>query len=234
MTKCPICKTTILTDLVYHQGIYRCTRCSHLFRASANNFNYDFYAERDYWYTDPYWKRFMRTYFAFFEDLIRKGLTSIEIGAAKGDFLFWLSEMEARSGNLFPNIYYNELEDILGEEYQTLVPKERRLIGPAETLIYPCRFDNVFLIEVLEHFKDPWTIIETLANITSDLGRVFIATDNASHLNAVDMMFRHQEHHHIFSKKSLEILLQKSPFLLSEYWNSPIGKSYIVLERVCR
>ncbi len=231
--QCPICGDCKVQDLVYHQGVYRCTKCQHLFRINALDFDYTFYEKHDYWYNDPHWHRFMKTYFAFFEDYISLNTPSIELGAANGDFLSSVYDFQSNFvvGGI-PELYYNELKDILNPIYNSIIPKERRLIGPIETITFPCTFENVFLIEVLEHFKDPYLVETILKTITKKHGRVFIATDNALHLNAVDMMFHHLEHLHIFSYASFSTVFSNSNWNCLLHWHSPVGKKYIVLERV--
>lgn len=225
--KCPICNSEKLTDLVYHQGVFQCQECRHLFRQDANTFDYNFYSQHDYWYNDPHWRRFMRTYFAFFDDFIMPHSPTIEFGAANGDFLSVVNEEVPIS-----IIYYNELVDLVNPKYDCIIPKENRFIGSIEEISLPSMFvDNVFLIEVLEHCKSPYKVFSVLQKITRIGGRVCIATDNAEHLNAPDMIFRHREHLHIFSERSFRQLLTSYPFKILLYWNSPVGKSYIVLEK---
>lgn len=234
--KCPICNGENLNDLIYHQGIYRCFDCQHLFRSDSTSFDYNFYEERDYWYKDPEWGRFMKTYFAFFEDMIEEDGTkpSLEIGAADGSFLQHLHNLQRDNTVNAPQIYYNELVDILLPSLQNEIPKQRRLIGPIEKSItnVGVKFRNVFLIEVLEHLRHPYLILSLLDSITEEDSRIFIATDNGDHLNATNMMFRHREHLNIFSKNSMTRLLSYFPsFQTLLYWNSPVGKTYIVLEK---
>ncbi len=234
--KCPICFGENLIDLVYHQGVYRCSDCSHLFRSDDTSFDYKFYEENDYWYKDPEWGRFMKTYFAFFEDYIcTNGIyPSLEIGAADGSFLQHIYNLQQNNTPGEPQIYYNELVDILLPNLQDKIPKRRRLIGPMEKIssMTKIKFQNVFLIEVMEHLKHPFQVFAILNNITKEDSRIFIATDNGDHLNAVDMMFHHREHLNIFSQKSMNRLLSYFPsFQILLYWNSPVGKSYIVLEK---
>jgi len=234
---CPICDSSIVTDLVYHQGVYRCEYCCHLWRYPQTE--YTFYDEHDYWYDDPMWYNFQKTYFAFFEKYIAYDRTALEVGAANGDFLVQVQRYIINTG-LHPQIYYNELKDLIPSHNDCLIPKANRLIGPIEEISgikdppY-LRFGNIFLIEVIEHFKDPMLCIELLCNALYETGRIHIATDNASHLYGPDMMFRHPEHLHLFTEKSFDILIQKLKLPLKKlfWWNSPAGKSYTVLEKTC-
>jgi len=235
--RCPICDSSHITDLVYHQGVYRCECCCHLWRYPQTD--YTFYQEHDYWYEDPMWFNFQKTYFAFFEKYIAYDKNALEVGAANGDFLALVHQHIMRMG-LKPNIYYNELNDLISKELGYLFPKENRLIGPIEEIsdikgVPRLHFGNIFLIEVIEHFKDPMLCIELLCNRLYEIGRMHIATDNASHLYGPDMMFRHPEHLHLFTETSFDILIQKLNLPLKKlfWWNSPAGKSYTVLEKKC-
>lgn len=234
---CPICNSSDLIDVVYHQGVYRCEFCSHLFRHPQTSYN--FYEEHDYWYDDPMWFNFQKTYFTFFKKYITYNSNALEVGAANGDFLVLVQQYLGNMG-LHPKLYYNELKDIIPNHNDVFIPTVNRLIGPIEEM--PgikdppyLQFGNIFMIEVLEHFKDPMLCIELLCNRLSKNGRIHIATDNGNHLYAADMMFRHQEHLHIFTEKSFDILIQKLKLPLKKkfWWNSPAGKSYTVLEKTC-
>jgi hypothetical protein len=220
-------------DLVYHQGIYKCVACGHLFRDPAYNFEYSFYVNHAYWYNDPFWPIFQKTYFAFFERYMKEDVAAIELGAANGDFLFYVWKFLREKVSKNPKIYYNELEDIVSLKNEFLIPKENRLIGPMEKVSFNgLQFGNVFLIEVLEHFKYPKESMCVLEDITKKGGKVHIATDNGDHLNAVDMMFRHQEHLNIFTERSFNTLIASFNFRKLFFWSSPVGKSYTVLEKI--
>jgi len=234
---CPICESSHVTDLVYHQGVYRCECCCHLWRSPQTE--YTFYEKHDYWYDDPLWCNFQKTYYAFFENFIAYDRTALEVGAANGDFLSFVHQHIRRIG-LQPQIYYNELKDIVSQKNEYCIPKENRLIGPIEEMpgikdTPYLHFGNIFLIEVIEHFKDPMLCLELLCNRLHKSGRMHIVTDNANHLYGPDMMFRHQEHLHLFTEMSFQILLQKLNLPLKKlfWWNSPAGKSYTVLEKTC-
>ncbi|MDD5740323.1 MAG: methyltransferase domain-containing protein [Candidatus Peribacteraceae bacterium] len=231
--KCPICKGSHVIDLVYHQEVYRCITCDHLFRGNTDTFTYDFYQKHDYWYKDPIWRIFQKTYFAFFEQFIGRDPDVIEYGAANGDFLHLVWMHMTQVMQIKPNIYYNELIDIASPDFECFIPLDHRWIGPIEDLdgLVKNKFGNVFLIEVLEHFKDPQLCMDIIERQTKNGGRILIATDNGEHLNAANMMFQHQEHLNIFTQKSFEWMIKPFNFDMLLYWSSPVGKSYIVLEK---
>lgn len=233
--RCPICNDTNVVDLVYHQGVYRCNYCDHLFRDPPTD--YSFYEKHDYWYDDPVWPNFQKTYFAFFEDYIVDGKTALEVGAANGDFL-GLVFKHLENGIHSPDIFYNELKDLVSVRNNRYIPVHNRLIGPIEESLKQTHafFNNIFLIEVLEHFKDPMLCLELLVDRLFHHGRIHIATDSGDHINSVSMMFRHPEHINIFSRDSFHVMIQTIKGFRCElkeilYWNSPVGKSYIILEK---
>jgi len=208
---CPICNTTNANDLVYHQGIYKCVACGHLFRNPTYNFDYSFYAKHDYWYKDPFWSTFQKTYFAFFEQWIITDPMTIELGAANGDFLRHVFDhLNSNLVGIFPDIYYNELKDIVSPPNESFIPKKNRLIGPMEDIdFYDSRFGNVFLIEVLEHFKYSKLSMSILEKITKKGGSI-----------------------NIFTEQSFDTFITAFKFKELFFWTSPVGKAYTVLEKI--
>lgn len=224
-TVCPICGSSKVEDLVYHQNNYRCQNCGHLFKGGL--FNYDWYKQVDYWYKDSaeHLRRYQKMFYSVFEEFIREGKV-LEIGAADGDFLYHIHQN-------FPEaeITYNELIDMCREEYNGFITE--KLIGDFTKLdLQGKTYKNIFLNDVIEHFD---TIKESFEKILDALelgGRIFIVTNNGDFLNAHNELIYHQEHLNIFSRKSWNLLISKYPVIENLHFNSPQGLSFIVIEKV--
>jgi SAM-dependent methyltransferase len=54
----------------------------------------------------------------------------------------------------------------------------------------PGTFDVLILSEVLEHFVDPWTVLEKLRPLMKSGGRVLASSPNVSHYRILLMLFR--------------------------------------------
>jgi len=243
---CPICGSSEVIDLVYHQGCYRCSSCGHLFRINASDFDYSFYENHDYWFKDEQenLQAYQRMFLGFFQQWINtiptvynENIQSIEFGAADGDFLVelkWWMTNHRRLGKEFKFVY-NELVDMLRGDYDETGDEEiTRYIGPIEEVLPQISadnldFDNIFLIDVIEHLKSPDTIFD-MANILRRGGKIFIVTDNAGSLNGHDSLLYHAEHLNVFSQKSFERFIEFSgTFSINKIWCSPQGQLFAIL-----
>lgn len=221
---CPICGSSDLTDLIYHQNNYQCKTCGHLFKGGL--FNYDWYKKVDYWYKDSLetLQRYQKMFYAVFEDFIQEG-NCLEIGAADGDFLYHVNKH-------FPNVQltYNELVDKCRQEYNSFI--HDKIIGDFTKLnIQGKTFKNIFLMDVIEHFDDIYSSMYKLMDLMECGSRLFIVTNNGDFLNSHNELIYHQEHLNIFSGKSWELFYSKFPVKELLHFNSPQGLSFIVLEK---
>jgi SAM-dependent methyltransferase len=67
------------------------------------------------------------------------------------------------------------------------------VVGDVEKLELPWppgTFDVLILSEVLEHFVDPWTVLEKLRPLMKSGGRVLASSPNVSHYRILLMLFR--------------------------------------------
>ena len=217
--ECPICKSNSLDDDLRQYGVFRCLYCKHFFRL-PRTFDYSYYKDNNYWIKDDeYLSRIQKMFFSFFEDdiYLNENSSSIEVGAADGHFLSYLNAKQKH------NIYYNELEDLLSTKYDFV---KRKYICPAEDINND--FDNVFMIDVIEHFKNVYFINKLLKK----RGKLYIATDSAMSISAEVLMIHHPEHFNIFSQKSLEILANKLNLKVNLYYDAKIiDKTFAILEK---
>lgn len=222
---CRLCLSTKHVDLMYRQGIYRCLECGCLFRGEIT-FDYSWYSRVDYWYKGvEELQLYQKSMFAWFEDLILPG-TSIEYGAADGDFLVLVRKAIPCN---YP-VYYNELTDMLRPEYADLkIQKEIGSFEEHKPGAESCA--NIFMIDVLEHINDPLGATRCVARGLRPGGRFFVVTNNADALNAHNEIFYHQEHLCLFGSNAFGYLAERSGLRILRYVNSPQGLSFVVFEK---
>jgi len=220
---CNICKSENVQDLIYHQNNYKCLDCGHLFK--NGNFDFSWYKKVDYWYKDSpdTLRLYQKMFYGIFEDFILQYDNALECGAADGDFLFHLSKK-------IKNIYYNELDDLLRNDYFFVKDK---FIGDIKKIDFKGnKFQNIFLNDVIEHFDDIYFYTSILNNILAKEGRLFLITNNGDFLNVHNELIYHYEHYNIFTKKSFSLFIKNFNFKEVLYFNSPQGLSFIVLEKL--
>lgn len=232
MVRCPICGSDDITDLVYHQGNYKCNNCGHLFK--VGNFDYKWYTDVDYWYKDDpdTLRLYQKMFFAVFEDYFKNdekfNIYTLEIGAADGDFLYHVHNRYP-----FQHLFYNELQDNCRKAYNDFIEKKIILdFTKAEDTAVLHKFDNIVLNDVIEHFDDVHGAMDKLVDFLVDGGRLMFITNNGDFLNAHNELIYHYEHLNIFSAKSWKKFIEDYPVKELLHFNSPQGLSFIVLEKI--
>ncbi|WP_422894304.1 class I SAM-dependent methyltransferase [Phormidium pseudopriestleyi] len=79
------------------------------------------------------------------------------------------------------------------------------------------RFDLILMIEVIEHFELPVSILEEAKNLLTERGIIFVTTPCANSLKARVLpektaAYREPTHLHFFSSQSLELCFLKAGF----------------------
>lgn len=109
-----------------------------------------------------------------FEPFFRQG-SVLELGSFKGDFT-------KRLLSYFHDITCVEASDIAIGEAKHMLEKQVKFVNALfETVILPCRYDNIVMTHVLEHLDDPVKVLKRV-NIEwlSDHGRLFLVCPNAN------------------------------------------------------
>jgi len=223
--RCKICLLKDVEDIIYRQGVYRCKKCGCLFR--PNPIDYKWYEDVDYWYKgDEELKRYQKSMFAWFDGEFLDGNT-IEFGAADGDFTKLLRNRVLP----FYRVVYSELVDMLRPEY--LAYDIEKAIGSFETVVksQPRDFSNVVMIDVLEHIHEPVDALKKVYDMLVPGGRFFMVTNNGDIPDIHDEMFRHQEHVVMLTERAITYLCIVTGFVLKQYFRSPQGLSFTVLEK---
>jgi len=222
--RCKICGSGSCKNLIYPQGILKCTNCGCTFRST--NVNIEFYHESDYWYKgDEGLKLHQRARYAWFEDYILNG-DSIEFGAADGDFTY----LVRRKVDSKYRVFYSEIKDLLRMEYSDC--NISKYIGSIESYRRNLFYLNVFLVDVVEHIND---IRETFGLIYKMLtlgGRFFISTNDGDSFDAHIPMFYHLEHTCMLTRKAFEILTKDFGFKIIRYFKAPQNWIYVILEKI--
>jgi len=221
---CKICHAQGCKDLIYPQGIFKCqTGCGCTFR--AHKVDIDRYLKTNYWYTgDEELKLYQRSKMAWFEDYILNG-DSIEFGAADGDFTYLIRKAV---GNRY-NVIYSEIVDLLRPEY--MYSGIDKYIGPIEAYTQPIKFDNIFLLNVIEHLNDIRGVFGHIYKMLNTMGRFFISTNNGDSFDAHNALFYHWEHTCILTKQAIQILANDFGFRILRFFTSSEDCVYIILEK---
>jgi len=226
MIRCKICLSNKVEDIIFRQGVYRCQDCGCLFR--TNPIPYDWYTDVDYWYDgDETLKRYQRSLFAWFDGYFKQGDT-IEFGAADGDFTAILRKVI----NPEYRVVYSELVDMLRPQYLMLDIEKQ--IGSFEE-IEPTQpretFENVCMIDVLEHIHNPVGALQQVYKMLAPGGRFFMVTNNGDIPDIHDEMFRHQEHVVMLTQRGINHLCLVTNFVLINYFVNPQGLSFTILQK---
>lgn len=139
------------------------------------------------------------------------GLSVLDVGCGYGTHLRLAADRRWKCFGIEPSAHAREVASQRHGERMTIVER-------AEDLL-PQRFDLIFMFEVIEHLKDPYSLFFTLFGrdaIGPDT-LVVITTPNARGNEAVAdpgaWAYRHPPSHLVFySAKSLEILLRRLMF----------------------
>ncbi|MBE9571653.1 MAG: glycosyltransferase [Proteobacteria bacterium] len=156
--------------------------------------------------------------------LVGKGKYVLEIGCATGYMTRYLKE------ELGCRVFCVEIDP---ESAQKARPYcEELLIEDIERLdiggaLKDRRFDVVILADVVEHLKDPRSILEKLRHFLGDTGYILLSIPNGAHgsmaLELLDGKWEYRSeglldrtHLHFFDKDSLSALLDETGYLISQ------------------
>ena len=219
---CRLCGKENNSEIVIAQGIFRCDNCGCIYR--SEDIDYSFYLQCDYWYKgEEVLKLYQKSIFAWFEDYILPG-NSIEFGAADGDFI---SILRDRIDSI--HVVYNELIDMLRREYKA---KDIDIVVcPLEEFPETRKYNNVFMINMLEHLNKPLDSLEQLKRILDNKGRIFIVTDDGDSINAHNEMLYYREHTCILGRKGIDYICDKLRINIVRYFVSPLGQIFVILEK---
>jgi SAM-dependent methyltransferase len=154
------------------------------------------------------------------------------VGDATGELSIILQEYFS-SVEIVQWIYYNELKDLLGSASPFIIKK----IGPFEevgrSLIQDgVLFDNIFLINVLEHLRDSKECLQIVSDLLRSGGRAFISTDDGGDVDGHRALIYEPDHFNIFTEKSFRILISEIEGLeIKLFFCSPFRIIQVVLEK---
>lgn len=161
-----------------------------------------------------------------------KGMRVLDIGCFTGDFLEILKKKGA-------NVYGLELQK---EAVEIANKRLGENVYQADVMTnkFPLKkFDVLTMLGVVEHVTNPAKLIERCSRLLKKDGIIFIQTPNsgsflAKLLHKYWPPYEPIEHIHLFSKKSLVLLLEKNGFSDIKYQQSwkklPVGYTYNMLQ----
>lgn len=151
---------------------------------------------------------------------IRRKSIILEFGPANGRLTRYLKEQ------LDCKVYLVEIDKEAGHE--ALQYAEHLLVDDIENLNWikeysKVKFDYAIFADVLEHLRDPLTVLRSLKSVLKEDGRVLLSVPNISHnsvlINLLNNRFEYTEiglldstHIHFFTKFSLEKMILEAGF----------------------
>lgn len=156
--------------------------------------------------------------------LVGKGKYVLEIGCATGYMTQYLKE------ELGCRVFCVEIDPESAKKARSYC--EELLIGDIEQLelgeaLKEKRFDVVIMADVLEHLKDPHSLLRNITNFLAETGYILLSIPNGAHGSiAVELLdgkweYRREglmdrSHLHFFDKDSLSALLDETGYLISQ------------------
>ena len=156
--------------------------------------------------------------------LVGKGKYVLEIGCATGYMTRYLKE------ELGCRVYCVEIETESAQAARSYC--EELLIEDIEQIdlheaLKDRQFDVVIMADVLEHLKDPRSILKKLRHFLADMGYILLSIPNGAHgslaLELLDGKWEYRNeglldrtHLHFFDKESLSALLDETGYLISQ------------------
>jgi GT2 family glycosyltransferase/glycosyltransferase involved in cell wall biosynthesis/2-polyprenyl-3-methyl-5-hydroxy-6-metoxy-1,4-benzoquinol methylase len=155
--------------------------------------------------------------------LVGKGKYVLEIGCATGYMTRYLKE------ELGCRVFCVEIDPVSGEKARSYC--EELVIADVEGLDFieavgDRRFDVVIMADVIEHLKDPRSLLGKLRDFIGESGFILFSVPNGAHgsvaLELLDGKWEYRDeglldrtHLHFFDKDSLSSLLDETGFLIS-------------------
>lgn len=134
----------------------------------------------------------------------------LDVGTGSGTLMRQLARVKGSRENLYANDFSEEILAPLRQEgFQTVV-------GQAEQLDFPERFQAIVLNQVLEHLENPVKVVTRLQHLLAPGGHLFIETPSTDGLDAKLFRKRYWGGYHIprhfwlFNETSLRQLLENA------------------------
>jgi len=203
---CPICKSNKIRFLKKNQGvsIFECTNCETAIipKNIKDNNVYDFksYNERKKYFK----KRFNKLINKITN--FKKTGEALDIGGGYGLFAHLLEERGFVVEIIEPylKVKYTKKNKVYRTTFENFITKQKK------------KYDLILLMDVLEHFKKPDVVLLQIKKILKNNGIVVIQTPNYKSLMARITTnwawWMVEDHKLIFSKNSLNKLLQKTGY----------------------
>jgi len=185
-------------------------------------------------------KNYLRTFrrrYELIRRFLRPGGAILEVGCACGFFLSVLRE------NGWSNLHAVDIS-------QYAVDQARKLLGTAIDLrvgvladqTFDCRFDAVFLWDVVEHLVDPSQELKLIHRLLRPGGYLILETQNVDSWLAVAAgrrwhMYKFPEHLYHFNRQTISSLLHRNGFTVAAISYAAAGKylsGAFIEERVSR
>lgn len=162
---------------------------------------------------------------AYVAKLIKNNSFVLELGTANGKLTRYLNE--AKNCKVY-GVELNEADAIIASQFT-----EDFYVGNIEDLkwidkFHEVKFDFIVLGDVLEHLRDPQSVLDAAKKLLNQDGRIFISVPNVAH-NAIIMGLMEDEfnysstglldetHIKFFTKKSLEKMVCDSGLFIEKY-----------------
>lgn len=226
MVICNVCQKKQTKYFSYRKySYYRCSSCklvstlplptnkvikAHYLRKFLNG-NYSLLLKYDKEYRNVY-KDFIKILTNIVADQNQKpsNMSVLDIGCFTGTFLVMLKKLGYKVTGL-------ELQDEAVEIAKKRLPKRIFSSDIMTDKIPGESFDIVSLLGLIEHVKDPTKLLKKCSKLMKPGSLMLIQTPNSSSLPAKVLKkywppFAPVEHIHLFSRESLELLLEKNGF----------------------
>ena len=154
-----------------------------------------------------------------------KNKQGIEIGAAKGDFLTVLDEMNVQISGL-----EHSTNNILNKASKKILINQGYLLELSSD--FNSKYDFVICNNFLEHQPETFIFIEKLRNLLTDDGVLYISVPNVDYLINKSCLYEFVADHLVyFSKKSLENALTYCSMEILESYLKNNGNDLVVIAK---
>ena len=207
---CPICESR---RVVIHDDIGKCSECSHGFRVHVPKEIKPHYYDRQYWNDDKNrqgimtleekdgWEkwlhsrlRIMRS-FGLIDTQHSEKQRILEFGCSEGMLLHKLHQMGY---------------EVMGEDICNIAEEGQRAYGfeisqlPIEEFVHlDYKFDLIMSWHVVEHLRDPLSVMRGLADMLLPNGKILL------HVPVDDAELDNGDHFHFFTDKSCRVLMEQ-------------------------
>lgn len=211
---CPICKKSIkrLIKEIDDIRIYQCDRCLLALFDKQKRTTNELYSFNDYQTQEKKLERRLTNLGKIVSRFIKKGKI-LDVGAGFGQFSSVLDKMGKFSLNIVePSIKQKYL---LNKKF-TLHKLTYEMFLTRHLRGVEAKYNLILMMDILEHFKDPFQILKKTNKLLSKNGYLVIQTPNYKSLMAKVCKnwswWMVEDHKMIFSPKSLLLLLNKAGY----------------------